>query len=33
MGICFIFRDDIYESAEVTPYDEDSYSPDQEGGV
>ena len=33
MGMGFIFRDVIYESPEVTPYDGDSYSPDEEGGV
>lgn len=33
MGMGFTFRNDNYESTEVTPSDGDSFTPDQEGGV
>ena len=33
MGMGFIFRNDIYESAEVTPFDGDSVPTDEEGSV
>ena len=33
MGMGFVFRNDIYESAEVTPFDGDSVPTDEEGSV